>query len=63
MNKMKKIRLSKKLTLGEVAKALGCTTPAIYKWENNQRIPTPKYMKKIMEWSKGEIQPNDFYKQ
>lgn len=63
MNKMKIIRLKQKKTLSEVAKVLGCTTPAVYKWENNQRIPTPKYMKKIMEWSKGKIQPNDFYKQ
>lgn len=63
MNKIKDLRLEKNQTLHDVAKILGCSVPAVHKYENGLRIPSPKFMKKIMEWSNGAVQPNDFYKQ
>ena len=63
MNNFKKIRNNKNQTLRDVATILGCSVPAVFKYEKGIRIPSPKFMKKIVEWSDGEIQPNDFYKE
>lgn len=48
-------------TQQEMADSLG-TTQAIYqKWESGETIPRPESMQKIVEYTNGEVQPNDFY--
>ena len=61
MNKIRQVRKNKKESLLETSRILGCTSVALYYWETTSRIPSPKFMKKIVEWSNGEVQPNDFY--
>jgi transcriptional regulator with XRE-family HTH domain len=48
-------------TQQEVADALGVFQSVIQKWESGETIPRPESMQKIVEYTKGEVQPNDFY--
>ena len=48
-------------TQQEVADALGVFQSVIQKWESGETIPRPESMQKIVEYTNGEVQPNDFY--
>ncbi len=45
----------------QVAKELGCSYEDIRRYVNRQVIPRQERLKKIIKWSHGAIQPNDFY--
>lgn len=46
-NRIKILREKNNITLKELAKAIGCTPPAISYWENNKKEPTAKFIRKI----------------
>jgi transcriptional regulator with XRE-family HTH domain len=48
-------------TQQEVADALGVFQSVIQKWESGETIPRAESMQKIVEYTNGEVQPNDFY--
>ena len=48
-------------TQQEVADALGVFQSVIQKWESGETIPRPESMQMIVEYTNGEVQPNDFY--
>ena len=48
-------------TLKQAAEELGLAYEDIRRYCKGSVIPRPENMKKITEWSKGEVQPNDFY--
>ena len=58
---MKKYLEKHGLTLAAAAESLGCTQQAVSLWEKDQRIPQKDQMKKIYEWSNGEVTAMDFY--
>ena len=45
----------------QAAEDIGVIQSLVSMWVNGERLPRPENMKKIVEWSKGEVQPNDFY--
>ena len=49
-------------TQQEVADALGCCQADISRYCSGEQLPRPDRMQKIMEYTNGEVQPNDFYK-
>ena len=51
----------KNITQKQASEELGIVQALISMWVNGERIPRPENMKKITEWSKGSVQPNDFY--
>lgn len=51
----------KNITQEQASKELEVAQGQISLWVNGERIPRPENMKKITEWSKGSVQPNDFY--
>lgn len=49
-------------SLAEVGKELGgYSAAAVSRWQNGKAVPDPEPMRKIMEWSKGNVTANDFY--
>lgn len=50
-----------KKTLKECAAEIGVSIPTIHRYASGVRKPLPKNMLKIIQWSNGQIQPNDFY--
>lgn len=46
----------------DVANDLGYSKMDIYRYCAGEVIPRPDRMAKIMEYTSGEVQPNDFYK-
>lgn len=59
--KLKEYRKKEHLTQMEVAKALGVRQGIISAWELGNRTPSSTCMKKIIAYTNGEVQPNDFY--
>ena len=51
----------KNITQEQAAAELGVLQGVISMWVNGERLPRPENMKKIVEWSQGKVQPNDFY--
>lgn len=43
------------------SKELGCNRQSVLNWANGLTIPGPVLMAKIVRWSNGEVQPNDFF--
>lgn len=50
-------------TQQEVANDLGVAQGLISSWCNGERLPRPENMAKIVEYTGGEVQPNDFYEE
>lgn len=48
-------------TQEQLASELGVAQSNIASWENGSRIPTKENMQKIIAYTNGEVQPNDFY--
>lgn len=48
-------------TIADLAKDLGFTHTAVRYWVVGLRCPRVCQMQKIVEYTKGEVQPNDFY--
>jgi|TARA_R110000868_G_scaffold301998_1_gene562479 transcriptional regulator with XRE-family HTH domain len=53
---------SKGFPLATAAAELDVTRQALNLWINGKRIPRPAQMKKIQNWSEGEVTAMDFYK-
>lgn len=54
---LEKNNISKK----QAAEELGFNEMDIHRYSNKLVIPRPEKLIKIVKWSNGEIQPNDFY--
>ena len=52
---------TKKITQEEVAKALGVSQATVSRWIQEDFIPSKEFMQKIIAYTNGEVQPNDFY--
>lgn len=50
-------------TQQEVANDLGVAQGLVSSWCNGDRLPRPENMAKIVEYTGGEVQPNDFYEE
>ena len=50
-----------KLTHAAFAEQAGVTAEAVRLWAHGRAIPTKGPMRKILELTEGEVQPNDFY--
>lgn len=48
-------------TQQEVADALGVSQCLVSLWLSGDRLPRPENMQKIVEYTGGQVQPNDFY--
>ena len=59
--KLQDYRKQENKTQEQVAEELGVAQSNIASWENGIRIPTKDNMQKIIAYTKGEVQPNDFY--
>jgi transcriptional regulator with XRE-family HTH domain len=60
--KLKCYREKLKKTLEECASELKTSPQNFSRWERG-RIPSKEQMLIIVEWSNGEVTPNDFYNQ
>ena len=52
---------SKKLKIADAARDAGFEHETFRKWVKEERIPRPKSMRKIEDWSRGEVTPGDFF--
>ena len=59
--KLQDYRKQRNKTQEQVAEELGVAQSNIASWENGIRIPTKENMQKIIAYTNGEVQPNDFY--
>lgn len=59
--KLQDYRKQENKTQEQVADELGVAQSNIASWENGIRIPTKENMQKIIAYTNGEVQPNDFY--
>lgn len=48
-------------TQEQIAADLGVTQGSVSRWCAGEAIPRPEMMQKIVEYTGGEVQPNDFY--
>lgn len=49
------------ITPTEFAKRIGKPQPTVSRYVNGERIPEPEMMALIVEATKGQVTPNDFY--
>ena len=47
--------------VADMARDLDIAHPVVLRWSNGSRIPTKENMQKIIAYTNGEVQPNDFY--
>ena len=59
--KLIEYRKKEQMTQIDLAEALGVAQSNIVYWENGERIPRAEAMQKIVAYTNGEVQPNDFY--
>lgn len=59
--KLKEWRLKNNKTQEQMAIDLGVDQSAICNWEQGKKIPDKENMQKIIAYTNGEVQPNDFY--
>lgn len=57
INELKKIRKSQGMTQTEFAEALGFSLSSVTNWETNDFEPSPKAIKKIIEFCKNHNIP------
>lgn len=48
-------------TVADMARDLCLAHPVVLRWSNGSRIPSKENMQKIIVYTNGEVQPNDFY--
>ena len=60
--KLKEYREAVGVSFSDAADSLEISKSQLSRYETGQSIPRPDLMIKIKEWSKGCVQPNDFYK-
>jgi len=47
--------------VADMARDLDIAHPVVLRWSKGSRIPTKENMQKIIAYTNGEVQPNDFY--
>ena len=47
--------------VADMAGDMNLSHPVVLRWSNGERIPTKENMQKIIVYTNGEVQPNDFY--
>ena len=47
--------------VADMARDLDISHSVVLRWSNKTRIPSNPNMQKIIAYTKGEVQPNDFY--
>jgi len=52
---------SKDMTDQQFANYIGVTRVAVTMYRNGDRIPKKEIMQNIRDFTKGKVQPNDFY--
>lgn len=50
-------------TQAEAAEELETSSANVCRWANGDVLPSFDMMKKIISWSGGKVQPNDFYEE
>lgn len=50
-------------TQQEVADAIGVAQGQVSAWCSGDKMPRPENIRKIVEYTGGEVQPNDFYEE
>ena len=62
-NKMQLIKWLNKenKTIADMARDLSISHTVVLRWAKYLRIPTRENMQKIVNYTNGEVQPNDFY--
>lgn len=53
-------RKANKLSMQEVADAIGVNASAIFRWENGERTPRLFHIRKIEEFTQGAVSAADF---
>lgn len=48
-------------TVADVARDLELTHCVVRTWAETDRVPSKENMQRIVAYTKGEVQPNDFY--
>lgn len=59
--KLKKYMNMKNISIEKAASDLGISYENVRRYTADLVIPRPAMMKKIVEWSGGEVTANDFY--
>ncbi|RAI01140.1 hypothetical protein DLJ53_18155 [Acuticoccus sediminis] len=54
---LRKYRLAKRLTLDQVAVALGVDRSTVWRWESGERDLTANVMRQIVAFTEGEVTP------
>jgi transcriptional regulator with XRE-family HTH domain len=47
--------------VADMARDMELSHPVVLRWSNGERIPTKENMQRIIAYTNGEVQPNDFY--
>lgn len=58
---IREYRLQERKKMTEAAELLGVSVHVYSSWEYGKRIPRADRMRKIYEWSDGQVRPEDFY--
>lgn len=61
MNKFYKWILEHNKTIADVARDFGVKHGVVRRWALGLAIPQARFMQKIIAYTNGEVQPNDFY--
>lgn len=61
MNKFHKWILNHKKNIAEVARDFGVKHGVVRRWALGLAVPRADAMQKIIAYTNGEVQPNDFY--
>lgn len=56
---LKEYRERQGITREELSKKLDVSTVTIWRWETGQAYPRANELRKIADWSKGKVMPND----
>lgn len=59
--KLKDYREKVEVSFSTTAEELGIVESQLWRYESGLSIPRKEIMLRIKEWSKGCVQPNDFY--
>jgi transcriptional regulator with XRE-family HTH domain len=45
----------------DLAREIGVSHSAVIRWRDEKRIPEPEMMRRLLDATKGLVQPNDFF--
>ncbi len=59
--KFKEYLKNQSISASKVARALEIPEVTVNSWKYRDKVPTKSNMKKIIEFTNGQVQPTDFY--